>query len=445
MDVHVFRSPREGIDLSFIEVHPGDWVVLKPNLVKEGNELRPEEWDYVITSPWVIETVCEDVCRKLQGRGRVTICDAPQTDSSFAKIAERLDLYGIARRCEAAHGVPVEVVDLRNEEWTNEGGIITERRKLEGDPNGAIAFDLARDSYFYGKDTWSCGEEGEGGRYYGADYDSRIVNKHHHGDLHEYLICATPVLADVFINLPKLKTHKKTGVTLNLKNLVGINADKNWLPHHTEGSPRDGGDQYPDLTLDRRAEQVAVAFARKLALSVPGLGPRVAQNLRKAGTAAFGSGEEVIRSGNWHGNDTTWRMVLDLNRCLLYGNPDGTLRRDRPKRYFCVIDGLLGMDGMGPMQGDPVESDVLIGGSDPVCVDAVAARIMGFDWRKLAVIREAFEPRALPLTLATPTDIRVRCDDPAWDGPLPAVEGRAFLSFEPHFGWRGHIEYAREP
>ena len=52
---------------------------------------------------------------------------------------------------------------------------------------------------------------------------------------------------DLFVNLPKLKTHKKTGITCSLKNFVGINGDKNWLPHHTEGVPANGGDEFPSF------------------------------------------------------------------------------------------------------------------------------------------------------------------------------------------------------
>ena len=58
---------------------------------------------------------------------------------------------------------------------------------------------------------------------------------------HEYLISRSAMDADVFINLPKLKTHKKVGVTLSLKNLVGINGDKNYLPHFCIGTPAEGG------------------------------------------------------------------------------------------------------------------------------------------------------------------------------------------------------------
>ncbi|SPF38006.1 conserved hypothetical protein [Syntrophobacter sp. SbD1] len=432
MDVFVTRSQP---DLGFLDIRPGDWVVIKPNLVKECKENDPSQWECVITSPTLIGFVCEYVCRRLGGRGRVTICDAPQTDSSFEKIARLLDLDGIAGSCRRAHGIEIEVVDLRNEEWVSEAGIVTKRYRLPGDPRGAVAFNLGEQSLFYGY-------RGEG-HYYGADYDSSVVNGHHNGKTHEYLICATPILADVFINLPKLKTHKKAGVTLSLKNLVGINADKNWLPHHTEGSPRDYGDQFPDMRVMQMIEQGAVHFARRLALGVPGLGPIISQKLRSAGTVAFGEGDKVIRSGNWHGNDTTWRMALDLNRCLLYGNPDGTLRDEGPKRHYSIIDGTIGMEGIGPMQGEPVASNVVIGGADAVAVDMVAARVMGFDWRKIPIIREAFGKMLYPITHVRPEDVNVRSDIPGWGGRFIEIIDRKFLKFKPHFGWAGHIEYER--
>ena len=430
MDVFITRSEP---DLSFMDIRPGEWVVIKPNMVKESKENDPSEWECVITSPSIIRLVCEHVCERLGRSGRVTICDAPQTDSSFREIARLLDLQGIAARCKNKHGTEVEIIDLRNEEWLSDSGIITKREKLKGDPRGAVVFNLGEQSLF-------CGHRGEG-HYYGADYNSDVVNRHHYGKIHEYLICTTPILADVFINLPKMKTHKKTGVTLSLKNLVGINADKNWLPHHTEGSPRSGGDQFPNLKIWQMIEQRAAYFARKLAMEFPNIGPKLSKKLRKAGTVAFGAGDRVIRSGNWHGNDTAWRMVLDLNRCLLYGNPDGTLRMESPKRCYSLIDGIVGMEGNGPMQGDSVDSNVVIGGIDPVAVDMVAARIMGFDWRRIPVIREALLLNALPITNCLPADVNVVSDIPDWNGPFREVERRNFLKFKPHFGWTGHIEY----
>lgn len=430
MNVYIFRNK---IDLSFIKIFPGDWVVVKPNLIKESIKDIDSEWEATVTSPKIIKLVCEYVCQKLKSKGKVSICDAPQTDSSFIKIAKKLDLFEIAKQCSDKYGIIVEVIDLRNEEWINEDGIITQRRKLSGDPNGSITFNLGENSLFFG-------HSGEG-YYYGADYDSKIVNQHHIGRKQEYLINATPIMADVFINLPKMKVHKKTGVTLSLKNLVGINADKNWLPHHSEGSPKNGGDQFPDTTLKNYFEQIGAKFIRKLALSMPYFGIKIAKKLRKEGLVVFGNENKVIRSGNWYGNNTTWRMVLDLNRCLLYGNKNGTIRKENPKRYYSVIDGIVGMERMGPMGGDPINSNIVIGGSDPIAVDMVAARVMGFDWRKIPMIREASNLSALPISSIKPENISVISDISEWNGKFLEIENHNFLNFKPNFGWKNHIEY----
>ena len=55
---------------------------------------------------------------------------------------------------------------------------------------------------------------------------------------------ARSIDADVVVNVPKLKTHKKAGITGALKNLVGINGHKAFLPHHRKGGSLDGGDAY---------------------------------------------------------------------------------------------------------------------------------------------------------------------------------------------------------
>lgn len=429
---------RQHVKFDYISLYPGNWVVIKPNLVKQHKETDPNEWASVITSPNLIKQVCLYVCQKLEGNGRISICDAPQTDSSFSEIRKLLDMEDFIEDCKKKYGIPIEFIDLRNEEWVNKEGVIVERKKIGGDINGSIAYNLGKHSFFYGN-------SGEG-KYYGADYESKVVNYHHSGERQEYLLAGTPMKCDVFINMPKLKTHKKTGVTLNLKNLVGINADKNWLPHHTEGSPRNHGDQFPDMSLKRRLEQVAVSIARTIALKLPVLGPRIAIRMRKAGSKVFGETQKVIRSGNWYGNNTTWRMALDLNRCLLYGQEDGTLNDNiEPKRYYSVLDGIIGMEGQGPMQGEHVDTGIVIGGEDPVAVDMVAARVMGFDWRKIPVIREAFNIEKYPITKLNPEHVQVESDVKEWNGNfINEIEKKEFFHFEPHFGWKGHIEYNRE-
>lgn len=54
-----------------------------------------------------------------------------------------------------------------------------------------------------------------------------------------------------------------------------------------------------------------------------------------------------------------------------------------PTRACAVVDGILGMEGDGPLFGGPVPSGVIVAGSDLVAVDATCARLMGFDPTKI--------------------------------------------------------------
>jgi uncharacterized protein (DUF362 family) len=63
---------------------------------------------------------------------------------------------------------------------------------------------------------------------------------------------------------------------------------------------------------------------------------------------------------HWAGID---RAILDINAAA---RPD-----------FAIVDGIVGMEGNGPIQGTPKASGVLVLGNDPVAVDATCCRIMG--------------------------------------------------------------------
>jgi uncharacterized protein (DUF362 family) len=45
-------------------------------------------------------------------------------------------------------------------------------------------------------------------------------------------------------------------------------------------------------------------------------------------------------------------------------------------RVFTIVDGIVGMEGNGPIQGKPKAAGVLVAGADPVAVDATCCRIM---------------------------------------------------------------------
>jgi uncharacterized protein (DUF362 family) len=405
-------------------------IVIKPNWIQESHEAQPDTWIPVITNPALICLVLEAIAQVTEGKAQVCICDAPHTYASFRAITER---GGLRHLLQAFHArwpnISVEILDLRREVWVREEGVITQRLDNPKDPRGYARLNLGRDSLFFL-------HPGEG-KYYGADYDSKVVNAHHTGEIQEYLIAGTPLIYDLFINLPKMKTHKKTGITCSLKNLVGINGDKNWLPHHTEGCQRNHGDEFPDMKVTQRVEQMGKRFGMQLSLKVPVLGSWVFRKARKAGKQIIGDSDVVIRNGNWAGNDTCWRMVLDLNRCLLYGLPNGEWREDgSTKPYLSIVDGIVGGEGNGPLCPDPLLAGVVLVGNCAAEVDAAAAVLMGFDPAALPVVSEAFAPHRWPLahrslSLVTVIDHRTG-GRVASLSDLPLAASRPF---RPHFGW----------
>jgi hypothetical protein len=226
------------------------------------------------------------------------------------------------------------------------------------------------------------------------------------------------------------------GITCALKNLVGINANKNWLPHHTEGTPEQGGDQFPRATAKARLEHAWMGTAKRWLKNRPTLS-RWFVPLKKAGRLVFGDTQKVVRSGNWHGNDTCWRMVLDLNKCLFFFDGTGQRRR-QPQRYLAVVDGIIGGEGNGPMSPDPKPCGVIIAGTHPVAVDCVAATLMGFDWRRLPLLTNSFKMRELSFTSFTAGSIEVESNHQQWKGKLEQIDDT--FAFRPHFGWVGAIE-----
>lgn len=173
-----------------------------------------------------------------------------------------------------------------------------------------------------------------------------------------------------------------------------------------------------------------------MALSLSWIGPRLYQQLRNTDQMILGSSDETIRNGNWHGNDTCWRMVLDLNCALLYGNPDGTWREaGEGKKYLAIVDGIIGGEGNGPLCPDPVNSGVLIAWTNPAEIDAVAAKLMGFDPRKIPLISEAFTPHRWPIGVNPMENIEVRNEGPGQTTKLDQIQPVLPGGFRPHFGW----------
>src|SRR5580693_4663541 len=75
---------------------------------------------------------------------------------------------------------------------------------------------------------------------------------------------------------------------------------------------------------------------------------------------------------HWAGIDSS---ILDINAAA---RPD-----------FAIVDGIVGMEGNGPIQGTPKASGVLVFGSDPVAVDATCCRVMGLMPERVKYLAQA--------------------------------------------------------
>ncbi len=67
------------------------------------------------------------------------------------------------------------------------------------------------------------------------------------------------------------------------------------------------------------------------------------------------------------------------------------MQRELHPNVFAVMDGTVCGDGAGPRTMDPVEGDLILASADSVAVDAVAAKIMGFDPMNIDYLRLATE------------------------------------------------------
>jgi len=166
------------------------------------------------------------------------------------------------------------------------------------------------DGSFFRRDTYSVAKssgvvevaDSHGVAFIDLNYDELVRVKVRDGWIRDTDILWLPrhaVEADIIISIPKLKTHHWAGVTLSLKNLLGI---------------------------------------------IPG--------------SRYGWAKNFI---HFNGINAS---ILGLYKSL--------------PPVISIVDGIVGMEGNGPLFGKPVQHGLLAMGSDPLAVDVICAQLMGF-------------------------------------------------------------------
>lgn len=383
-------------------LEPGDHVFIKPNWALELDPEPPENlppshgWEAKITHPAIIEATARWAAKQLNGNGSVIIADAPRVETPFQVIDEIAGLSAIQERCAADFpGVVFHLQDFRTQ-----GG-----SHPQGDPAGVTKVALNDASEFQGiRQTQDFTAEGAA-----------------------YQFCRSALNADVLINLPKLKTHNKTGLSASLNNVIGLLDDRSPLPINPLAAEEDDEQEEEDLD-DRLFSWLRRKFRGSRMLLRFLLRSRQALNENEAPPQTHES---------WHGNDLFWRLILDVNTALYYYQGTGQ-RRTRPLRSLHLVDAVIAGEGNGPLLPDSKPTGLLLAGTHPLAVDCAAATLMGFDWKKIRLLQKAFQPRKLPLADFLPKDIHCLSENEPWNGPLADLSDP--FEFHPHDGWWGEIE-----
>ena len=402
-------------------IDSGARVLIKPNFVLHKNQgnggMEP-----MVTHQSVVKAV---VAAALQSDAlEVLVGDAPIQTCDFSVLLRETGLDSWAETLTKANSRFRGVKDFRRTISKYVNGVrVADEDVLPEDE--FVLFDLESDSLLE-----PITDDTDDFRV--TCYDPRLMAKTHGKGRHRYLVARDVMEADVVINLPKLKTHKKAGITCALKNLIGINGNKEYLPHHRIGGTDLGGDCYPGNSRVKRMLEYA---ADQQNLTDAGTKGRVwAGVATQLNRVLHLMGDNLGIEGSWSGNDTIWRTGLDLNRILLYGQTNGSMSDVPQRRVIHLADAVVAGQGDGPLSPQPLSLGLLFAGNNAACMDWFGSLLLGYDPQLLPIVREAFGSFRWPISTARPEEITLSGDWGA--GKIDRVIDRELPSVVHPFGWR---------
>ncbi len=357
-------------------IRPGQHVLIKPNLVIDGSWTSSEQLRATVVHGAFLRPIIDYCIIALRGSGQITIADGPIDLADFERTSIETGIKGVVE-WYASEGINIRLVDLRPERLRRLVRLRIGRMQLalllaqplRGDPRGYRWVDMGQFSSFNRLPIESLRRL----RSTQLVRSRRGPSKIHTAEHHLYPIAQTALDADCIISVAKLKTHKKLGVTLTMKNMVGVVAPRYWLPHYREGVPPYGDEYVPTMSL------------RKI------LSSRLHERLYVPGIfRALLTTDEIVsgRSGSWQGNDTMWRVAHDLCKCLLFSDKRGRVSSRTQRTFLSIIDGIVGGEYDGPLNPTPRPYGIIALGDNPVAIDDGCIRLMGYNPKRIPLISE---------------------------------------------------------
>src|SRR5690349_7736720 len=107
-----------------------------------------------------------------------------------------------------------------------------------------------------------------------------------------------------------------------------------------------------------------------------------------------------MKTHHWTGATLSMKNLFGVMPGRYYGWPKNVLHHEgiqnsildinaTLKPHFAIIDGIIGMEGDGPIMGTPKRAGVLVMGRNFPAVDATCCRIMGIDPYKVSYLEQA--------------------------------------------------------
>ncbi len=392
-------------------VKEGDTVLLKPNMVHNNNPTGLGE-QCLYTQPSVVAAIIDYCIIALNGTGRIIVGDAPVQSCDFERLI-RESGYQDMVQYYIDRGINIDLLDFRI--------------KDHDDSADGIIVNLDELSCFSGKE--SANQE-----YRVTCYNPQYMKENHHGSTHRYKIHREVLNADVIINIPKPKCHRKAGLTASMKNLIGVNCNKEFLPHHTVGSVKQGGDEYlisnaakmlRSKILDKRNQAIdEKKTAKAAALKV----------FDKLTSALSKIGNDGFYEGSWYGNHTICKTIADINLIVENADKEGVIKDEAQRKMLVVADMVICGEKEGPLSPSPKEVGIIGVSDDMYAFDEAVCLLMGFDPKKVPTFDEAKE--------------LIKCEEWYIASNSEALNGKKYSDleqsllyrFEPSSGWKGHIE-----